>query len=51
VLTAALAYCNRQRPQLGRALRGEAAVDDQPGETRRQPANDRDTPPPALAGE
>ena len=52
VLTAALAYCNRQRPQLGRALRGEAAAETEPDEAGRQPANDRDAAPPAaLAGE
>jgi DNA-binding PadR family transcriptional regulator len=52
VLTAALAYCNRQRPQLGRALRGEPAAEAQPAEAGRQAANDRAAPPPAaLAGE
>ena len=52
VLTAALAYCNRQRPQLGRALRGRAEDESEPAEAGRQPANDRDAAAPAaLAGE
>jgi DNA-binding PadR family transcriptional regulator len=50
VLTAALAYCKRQRPQVARALRGEPALAP---ETMRRPANDPDPQrqPPALAGE
>ncbi len=52
VLTAALAYCNRQRPQLDRALRGEPVLEAEPAEAGRTPANDRAAPPPAaLAGE
>ena len=52
VLTAALAYCKRQRPQLVRALRGEPDEDDQLVDVRaaeREPANDRAPAP--LAGE
>ncbi len=51
VLTAALAYCNRQRPQLARALRGEPAAEGEPAEAGRRAANDRASPPAALAGE
>jgi DNA-binding PadR family transcriptional regulator len=52
VLTAALAYCNRQRPQLGRALRGEPALAEDQAMSSGAPANDRDAPPAtALAGE
>lgn len=47
VVTAALAYCKRQRPQLVRALRGEPDVDDGPMDS--EPANDRS--PASLAGE
>lgn len=59
VLTAALAYCKRQRPQLARALRGEPETDDgQPGaapeacpEAAPEIANDRLPAAPPLAGE
>ncbi len=52
VLTAALAYCNRQRPQLGRALRGEPALAEDHEMSSGAPANDRDArPATALAGE
>jgi DNA-binding PadR family transcriptional regulator len=47
VLTAALAYCKRQRPQLARALRGESEPEGQPPEV----ANDRLPVAPPLAGE
>jgi len=56
VLTAALAYCKRQRPQLARALRGEPETgDDQPADDQPEAApeiaNDRLPAAPPLAGE
>jgi PadR family transcriptional regulator, regulatory protein AphA len=58
VLTAALAYCKRQRPQLARALRGETGngADDPPapepaGEPAPEAANDRAPAAAPLAGE
>jgi PadR family transcriptional regulator AphA len=54
VLTAALAYCKRQRPQLARALRGEPEPDDladEDGAAAREPANDRAPAATPLAGE
>lgn len=54
VVTAALAYCKRQRPQLGRALRGEPEPDDQAAQESagdREPANDRGPAATPLAGE
>ena len=51
VLTAALAYCKRQRPQLARALRGEPEIDEPSPEVAREAANDRLPVAPPLAGE
>ena len=50
VLTAALAYCKRQRPQLARALRGEPELDERTLDAR-TPANDRKPAATPLAGE
>jgi PadR family transcriptional regulator, regulatory protein AphA len=49
VLTAALAYCKRQRPQLARALRGEPTSDEPAAAPAA--ANDRLPVAPPLAGE
>jgi DNA-binding PadR family transcriptional regulator len=55
VLTAALAYCKRQRPQLARALRGEPEAGEKQFDVVREaapePANDRRAAAPPLAGE
>jgi PadR family transcriptional regulator, regulatory protein AphA len=51
VLTAALAYCKRQRPQLARALRGEPEADEPSPEGAPEAANDRLPVAPPLAGE
>jgi PadR family transcriptional regulator, regulatory protein AphA len=51
VLTAALAYCKRQRPQLARSLRGEPEPEDESAAGGREPANDRAPAATPLAGE
>ena len=51
VLTAALAYCKRQRPQLARALRGEPDTEQSWSEAAPEAANDRLPTAPPLAGE
>ncbi len=52
VLTAALAYCKRHRPQLARRLRGEGADEaDAAADLPREAANDAGPRPATLAGE